>query len=76
MDYLLLGKFAANNYVLTTIGLTPFFTNKGYYPRSGIEPLEPIDKKLLYKKRLKILLADQYIDYMKNLLNYYKGEMA
>ena len=76
MDYLLLGKFTANNYVLTTIGLTPFFANKGYYPQSSIEPPEPIDKKLLYRKRLKILLADQYTDRMKNLLDYCKGEMA
>ena len=32
VDYLLLGEFAANNYVLATIGLTPFFVNKGYHP--------------------------------------------
>ena len=65
-----------NNYVLTTIGLTPFFINKGYHPQSSIELPEPINKKLLYRKRLKILLADQYTDYIKNLLNYYKGEIA
>ena len=76
MDYLLLGKFVANNYILTTIGLTPFFINKGYYPQSGIEPLEPIDKKLLYRKRLKMLLVNQHTDRMKNLLNYCKGEIA
>ena len=76
MDYFLLGKFAANNHVLTTTGLTPFFINKGYYPRSGIEPLEPINKKLLHRKRLKILLTDQHADHIKNLLNYCKREMA
>ena len=76
MDYLLLGKFAVNNYILTTTGLTPFFVNKGYHPQSSIKPPEPINKKLLYRKRLKILLTDQYIDRIKNLLNYYKGEMA
>ena len=76
MDYLLLGKFIANNYVLTTIGLTLFFANKGYYLQFSIELLEPINKKLLYRKRLKILLANQYTDYIKNLFNYYKGEMA
>ena len=76
VDYLLLGEFTANNHVLTTIGLTLFFANKGYYPQSSIEPLEPINKKLLYRKRLKMLLADQHIDRMKNLLDYCKGEMA
>jgi len=32
VDYLLLGKFTANNYISATIGLTPFFANKGYHP--------------------------------------------
>jgi len=32
VDYLQLSKFAANNHVLATIGLTLFFTNKGYHP--------------------------------------------
>jgi hypothetical protein len=76
VDHLPLGEFAVNNYVLTTTGLTPFFINKGYYPWSGIEPPEPINKKLLYGKRLKMLLINQHADYMKNLLDYYKGEMA
>ena len=76
MDYFLLNKFAVNNYVLTTTGLTLFFINKGYYPQSGIELLEPINKKLLYRKRFKMLLTDQHTDYIKNLLNYCKGEMA
>ena len=76
MDYLLLNKFAVNNYILTTTGLTLFFINKGYHPQSSIEPLKPINKKLLYRKCLKMLLANQHTDYIKNLLNYYKGEMA
>jgi len=76
VDYFLLGEFVVNNYILTIIGLTPFFINKGYHPQSSIEPPEPINKKLLHGKRLKILFADQHVDYMKNLLNYYKGEMA
>jgi len=32
VDYLLLNEFAANNYVLATTRLTPFFINKGYHP--------------------------------------------
>jgi hypothetical protein len=76
VDHLPIGEFAVNNYILTTTGLTPFFINKGYHPQSSIEPPEPINKKLLHRKRLKMLLADQHTDHMKNLLNYYKEEMA
>jgi hypothetical protein len=48
VDYLPLGEFAANNYVLTTTGLTPFFTNKGYYPQSSIEPPESVLPTIKY----------------------------
>jgi hypothetical protein len=65
-----------NNYVLTIIELTLFFINKDYYPQFNIKPLELINKKLLYGKRFKILLINQHVDRIKNLLNYYKGEMA
>ena len=41
-----------------------------------IKLLELINKKLPYRKHLKILLTDQHIDRMKNLLDYYKGEIA
>ena len=58
VDYLPLNKFIVDNYVLTTIGLTPFFINKGYHPQSNIEPLKFINKKLPYRKRLKILLIN------------------
>ena len=57
MNYFLLNKFIVNNYILTTIRLTLFFINKGYHPQFNIKPLEPINKKLLYRKRLKILLT-------------------
>ena len=76
MNYLLLDKFAVNNYILTTTELTLFFINKDYHPQSGIEPLEPINKKLLYRKHFKILLTNQHIDHIKNLLNYCKGKIA
>jgi hypothetical protein len=76
MDHLPLSKFTVNNYILTTTGLTLFFANKGYHPQFNIEPLEPIDKKLLYGKHLKMLLANQHTDHIKDLLDYCKGEIA
>ena len=76
MDYLLLSEFTVNNHILTTTGLTLFFINKSYHPQSSIELLKPINKKLLYGKRLKILLTNQHTDRIKNLLDYYKGKIA
>ena len=41
MDWLLIVEFAANNAVLETIGVSPFFANYGFHPKLGVEPNEP-----------------------------------
>jgi hypothetical protein len=42
-DWLLLVEFATNSMFSETIGLSPFFTNYGFHPRLGVEPIEPVD---------------------------------
>jgi len=36
LDFLLLAKFVYNNAFSTTTGVSPFFTNRGYYPNITI----------------------------------------
>jgi len=38
VDWLLMAEFAANNTVLKTIGVSPFFANYGFHPKLGIKP--------------------------------------
>jgi len=38
VDYLPDAEFMANNFVNESIGITPFFADKGYHPRTGLEP--------------------------------------
>jgi hypothetical protein len=42
-DWLPLAEFAANSMFSETTGLSPFFANYGFYPRLGVEPIEPAD---------------------------------
>ena len=38
VDYLSDAEFAVNNHVNVSTGMTPFFADHGFHPRSGIEP--------------------------------------
>jgi hypothetical protein len=38
VDFLPDAEFMANNFVNESTGITPFFADKGYHPRTGIEP--------------------------------------
>jgi transposase InsO family protein len=38
VDYLPDAQFAVNNWVNESIGMSPFFANRGYHPRMGTEP--------------------------------------
>ena len=39
--WLSLGEFAINNHASESTGVSPFFANKGYDPRSSYDPLQP-----------------------------------
>lgn len=38
MDHLLIAKFAINNHLNTSTGMTLFFDNNSFHPRTSIEP--------------------------------------
>lgn len=59
MDYLPDAEFAANNHINVSIGMTPFFADHGYHPKTGIEPPTPYDANVLGKAEL--FSADQLI---------------
>ena len=57
VDYLPEAEFAVNNHVNVSTGITPFFADHGYRPRSGIEPPIPYEKGTA--GRAELLSADQ-----------------
>lgn len=57
VDYLLEAEFAVNNHVNVSTGMTSFFADHGYHPRSGIEP--PISYDNGTVGRAELLSADQ-----------------
>ena len=67
-------RYNAQNVHLAKYATKCYKNASKFFP--DVEPPELINKKLPYGKRLKILLIDQYVDRIKNLLDYYKGEMV
>ena len=45
VDNLPIVEFAASNYVNTSTGVTPFFANYDFHPRTGIEPSGTYESK-------------------------------
>ena len=57
MDYLPDARFAINNHVNDSTGMTPFFADHGYHNRSGVEPPEPMEANAM--GRAELLAADK-----------------
>ena len=70
VDWLPDAEFAANNFVSQSTGMTPFFANHGYHPRTGAEPpgtyeattnaeMEAADKIVERAEAVRLWLQDQ-----------------
>jgi hypothetical protein len=70
VDWLPDAEFAANNFVNQSTGMTPFFANHGYHPRTGAEPpgtyeattnaeMEAADKIVERAEAVRLWLQDQ-----------------
>ena len=57
VDYLPDAEFAANNHVNVSTGMTPFFADHGYHPRTGVEPPQSFDEDAT--GRAELLSADK-----------------
>ena len=59
VDHLPMAKFAANNHVNKSTGITPFFADNGFHSRTGIEP--PGTNNLSVNKKAELLSADRIV---------------
>ena len=71
-------EFQANDTVNSSTGLTPFFADLGYHPRSGIHPTEDFAPPPLLTREAKdqILRADEMLDAHADLVEYLKIQLT
>ena len=67
IDWLHLAEFQANNTVNATTGMSPFFADTGFHPRTGFEIQDPPQKGLSTNAIQSILNADSIVDHMQNI---------
>ena len=54
-----MAEFSANNHINESTGMTPFFADNGFHPRTGVEPLQAYQQGAGQKARL--LTADSIV---------------
>ena len=59
VDYLSIAEFAASNHINASTGMTLFFANHGFHPRTGIEP--PKTFKGESEQKAELLAADKIV---------------
>lgn len=76
-EWLYLAEFQANDTVNSSTGLTPFFADLGYHPRSGLHPADhyPNPPNLSPKSKDQIIRADEILDQHATLVEYLKIQL-
>jgi len=72
VDYLPDAEFMANNFVNESIGITPFFADKGYHPRTGLEPPGAYEGR----GRAEIEKADKITERVKNMREWLQDQLV
>jgi hypothetical protein len=72
VDWLPEAEFAGNNFDHSATGITPFFAEHGYHPRSGVEPPGTYGRR----GRAEIEQADKIIARVKAMQEYLQNQLA
>ena len=59
VDHLPMAKFSANNHLNESTGITPFFADNGFCPRTSVEPLQAYQQET--SQKAKLLTADKIV---------------
>lgn len=74
-SWLHVAEFQANDTVNSSTGMTPFFADLGYHPRSGIHPLENIEANLPRPARDQAIRAQEMMDSHSDLVAHLKEQL-
>ena len=73
IDHLPMAKFSANNYVNESTGMTPFFADNGFHPRTGVEPPQAYQQGASWKAEL--LTADKIVKQQKETRSFLQDQL-
>ena len=69
-----MAEFADNNSIASATGITPFFANKGFYPRMSFSP--PVDARSTAYRRIQHAKANDIADCIAKVLDFMTKKSA
>ena len=72
VDHLPMAEFVASNHVNASTGVTPFFADYGFHPRTGIEPPQTYEGE----RRAELLAADKIVRRQEKMMNFLQNQLA
>ena len=74
VDYLPIAEFLANNHINELTGMTLFFADNGFHPRTGVEPLQAYQQET--SQKAKLLAANKIIANQEQTLSYLQDQLT
>ena len=74
VDHLPMAKFAANNHVNESTGVTPFFSDNGFHPRTGIEPPQQASGGV--SRKAELLSADKIVANQEEIASFLQDQLT
>ena len=73
VDHLPMAEFSANNHINELTGMTLFFADNGFHPRTGVEPPQAYQG---LGRRAELMAADKIIANQEKTLSYLKDQLT
>ena len=73
VDHLPMAEFLANNHVNESIGMTSFFADNGFHPRTGVEPPQAYQD---LGQRAELMAADKIVANQEQTLSYLQDQLT
>ena len=72
VDHLPMAEFSANNHINESIGMTLFFADNGFHPRTGVEPPKAYERG----RRAELLAADRIVANQEETVSYLQDQLT
>ena len=73
VDHLPMAEFSANNHINESTGMTPFFADNSFHPRTGVEPPRVYQEA---GRRAELLAADRMVANQEETVSYLQDQLT
>ena len=74
VDHLPMAEFLANNHIKESTGMTPFFADNGFHPRTGVEPPQAYQQRT--SRKAELLTADKMVANQEETVQFLQDQLV